>query len=748
MSRKERVSPLSTPGSGNRLEPLADTEIPAGSEGDGQPADGADVRLDSRLVILQEIGLALHSTLEPSKLIELILDSCIRYTGATTGSFILMEDNEVLRIVAARGLGADVSDEVTLRVGEGITGWVAEHGQPLNVPDVRRDSRYVMVKQHIRSGLAVPMNLNKRVVGVISVDSSRPENFDDDDLQLLVIVATQAAQVLQNARAYSDLRRSAQQHETMLEISQVMGSALDFEELFEKVMEILSAQRGMKRGFLALAQEESDELAIDLAYGLSSEEMAKGRYQKGEGIIGRVFRTGEPIGVRDVRQEPAFLGRTGAVAVGDEPVAFLACPILLEGETVGVLAVAKVFQSSDEFNDDLGFLEILANTLSQAVKIYRGVAKEKAKLLQENQLLREELGTRYKFDDIVGGSPAMQRVFSVVSSVARTRSTVLIRGDSGTGKELIAHAIHYNSPRADRPFVRVNCAAIPEHLLEPELFGHVKGSFTGAVADRKGKFVLADGGTIFLDEIGDMSPLLQAKILRVLQEREVEVVGSEDIVRVDVRIIAATHQNLEALIEAGKFREDLYYRLNVVPIMIPPLAERPEDIRLLSEHFLEKFRDVNDFGELTILGDSMRCLLRYSWPGNVRQLENVIERAAVLCEGNVIRPSDLPDLTVDFPRETKVGTGGAPQTLTEAVDVFLSGELGPAPNEGGLWDETLAVVEERLIRHGLEKAGGVQLRAAEVLGIHRNTLRKKIGQWSESRRASLHQIGADDEGVC
>ena len=748
MSRKERVSPLSTPGSGNRLEPLADTEGPAGSEGDGQPADGADVRLDSRLVILQEIGLALHSTLEPSKLIELILDSCIRYTGATTGSFILMEDNEVLRIVAARGLGADVSDEVTLRVGEGITGWVAEHGQPLNVPDVRRDSRYVMVKQHIRSGLAVPMNLNKRVVGVISVDSSRPENFDDDDLQLLVIVATQAAQVLQNARAYSDLRRSAQQHETMLEISQVMGSALDFEELFEKVMEILSAQRGMKRGFLALAQEESDELAIDLAYGLSSEEMAKGRYQKGEGIIGRVFRTGEPIGVRDVRQEPAFLGRTGAVAVGDEPVAFLACPILLEGETVGVLAVAKVFQSSDEFNDDLGFLEILANTLSQAVKIYRGVAKEKAKLLQENQLLREELGTRYKFDDIVGGSPAMQRVFSVVSSVARTRSTVLIRGDSGTGKELIAHAIHYNSPRADRPFVRVNCAAIPEHLLEPELFGHVKGSFTGAVADRKGKFVLADGGTIFLDEIGDMSPLLQAKILRVLQEREVEVVGSEDIVRVDVRIIAATHQNLEALIEAGKFREDLYYRLNVVPIMIPPLAERPEDIRLLSEHFLEKFRDVNDFGELTILGDSMRCLLRYSWPGNVRQLENVIERAAVLCEGNVIRPSDLPDLTVDFPRETKVGTGGAPQTLTEAVDVFLSGELGPAPNEGGLWDETLAVVEERLIRHGLEKAGGVQLRAAEVLGIHRNTLRKKIGQWSESRRASLHQIGADDEGVC
>ena len=701
------------------------------------------MRLDTRLSILQEISLALNSTLEPPKLIELILDSCIRYTGATTGSFILMDGDDVLRIVAARGLGTDVSDEVNLHVGEGITGWVAEHAMPLNIPDVRQDGRYVMVKEHIRSEVAVPMILNKKVVGVISVDSSRAENFDDDDLQLLLIVATQAAQILENARAFADLRRSAHEHQTMLEISQVMGSALDFEELFQQVMSILSRQREMARGFLVLAQEKSEELAIDLAYGLSAEEMAKGRYQKGEGIIGRVFRTGKPVGVRDVRQEPAFLGRTGAVALGDEPVAFLACPILLESETVGVLAVAKIFRSSEVFNEDLGFLEILANTLSQAVKIYRGVAKEKAELVQENLLLREELGTRYQFDDIVGGSPAMQRVFSVIGSVARTRSTVLIRGDSGTGKELIAHAIHHNSARAARAFVRVNCAAIPEHLLETELFGHVKGSFTGAVADRKGKFVLADGGTILLDEIGDMSPLLQAKILRVLQEREVEVVGGEDIVKVDVRIIAATHQDLEALIEAGEFREDLYYRLNVVPIIVPPLSDRPEDIRLLADHFLEKFRRANDFGQLVISRDAMRCVLRYSWPGNVRQLENVIERAAVLCEGGVIGPADLPDLTGADTQKKSAATGG-PNSLAEAVDAFLVGGLGSAPAAGTLWDDTVAVVEKRLIRHGLDQAGGVQLRAAEVLGIHRNTLRKKISQWPEALASSAHRSSASD----
>jgi Nif-specific regulatory protein len=393
---------------------------------------------------------------------------------------------------------------------------------------------------------------------------------------------------------------------------------------------------------------------------------------------------------------------------------------------VGVFGAVKAFPGDAEFEEDMALLQIVGSTLSQAVKIYRGAAQERAKLLQENRLLREELGTRYRFDNIVGSSPAMQRVFSIITNVAPARSTVLIRGESGTGKELIAHAIHFNSPRASRPFVRVNCAAIPENLLEAELFGHVKGSFTGALADRKGKFVLADGGTIFLDEIGDMSPLLQAKILRVLQEREVEAVGSEQVVKVDVRVLAATHQNLEALIEEKKFREDLYYRLNVVPIHVPPLRERLEDVKVLAEHFLAKFQKENGVPDVRFSADALRALLRYHWPGNVRELENVIERAVVLCDGKTIQVSDLPGLAgqAPVPHEPQAG---APGSLGEAVEQYLDGKFGPAPADGEIWDRAMGVVEDVLIRRAIERAGGVRLRAADILGIHRNTLRKKLG---------------------
>jgi len=720
------------------------------------------MKLDNRLAIIQEICLALNSTLEPDKLIELILDLSIRYTSATTGSVILLTDDNRLKIVAARGLGANVKEEVVLKVGEGITGWVALHGKPLNVPDVASDTRYVMVKEHIRSELAAPMLINRKVMGVISVDSTHPSNFTDEDLQLLTIVGTQAAQILENARSFSDLQRKVRQDETLLEISQALGSALDFEEMFGDVMEILSRRCFMSRGFLVLVDPETEDLSIEVAFGMTPEQVAKGRYQKGEGIIGTVFRTGKPYSAKDIRLDPAFLGRTGAFRSKDEQLSFLAVPILLENVVMGVFGAVKAYPGDAELDDDLGLLQIVASTLSQAVKIHRGVVQEKARLLRENTRLREELGTRYRFDNIVGSSPAMQKVFSIITNVAPTKATVLIRGESGTGKELIAHAIHFNSPRREQPFVRVNCAAIPENLLEGELFGHVKGSFTGAVADRKGKFVLADGGTIFLDEIGDMSPLLQAKILRVLQEREVEAVGAEHVTKVDVRIIAATHRALEALIGEGKFREDLYYRLNVVPIVVPPLRERPEDIRVLTEHFLEKFKKENDLAELRLSPDALRLLLRHPWPGNVRELENAVERAVVLSDGKLIVASDFPGLgdRVEGAERTAVGDTGAaigdrraaagpgsasaagreagwtspgsPATLAEAVELYLDGVFGSPPPDGEIWSGTMQVVEDVLIRRALQRVGGVRLQAADLLGIHRNTLRKKLSEGQEA----------------
>ena len=336
-------------------------------------------------------------------------------------------------------------------------------------------------------------------------------------------------------------------------------------------------------------------------------------------------------------------------------------------------------------------------------------------------MLKAELRERYNFDGIVGNSPAIQAIFQTIVSVAPTRSTVLVRGESGTGKELIANAIHYNSPRSEGPFVRVNCAAIPEPLLEAELFGHVKGSFTGAIADRKGKFVLADGGTIFLDEIGDMSPMLQAKMLRVLQEKEVDTVGSETPLQVDVRVIAATHRDLEQLVQDGTFREDLYYRLNVVPIAMPPLRDHSEDIRLLAQHFLDKFSTENDLPPMKLGKDALRELMAYSWPGNVRELENLIERAVILCDGTKIHAADIPSLRNDAnPRRPDVED----KTLDSSVSEHFHSLLGSS-SSSEIWSDTMEVVEKTLLSEALERCYGVRLRAADLLGIHRNTLRKK-----------------------
>ncbi len=735
MTLSERSSKPSKPPFVPPTERSVSEEPPAAGPSSTGRSDGEGPRkLDNRLAIIQEICLALNSTLEPGRLIELILDLSIRYTGATTGSVILLSDDRRLKIVASRGLGANVGEEVVLKVGQGITGWVALHGKPLNIPEVGRDSRYVMVKEHIQSEMAVPMVLNRKVMGVISVDSTRPGNFTSEDEQLLTIVGTQAAQILENAKFFDRLQRKVRQDETLLELSQALGSALDLEELFKNVMEILSRRNQLTRGFLVLVDPETEELSIEVAYALTSEQIAKGKYQKGEGIMGTVFRTGKPYGAKDISLDPAFLGRTGAIHPQEEQLSFLAVPILLENAVVGVLGAVKTFPGDSEFDEDLDLLQIVASTLSQAVKIYRGVAKEKEALVRENKMLRRELVTRYQFDNIIGSSPAMQKVFAIVTNVAPTRSTVLIRGESGTGKELIAHAIHFNSPRKDRPFVRVNCAAIPEQLLEGELFGHLKGSFTGAVSDRKGKFILADGGTIFLDEIGDMSQQLQAKILRVLQEREVEAVGAESAVKVDVRIIAATHQDLEQLIAEKKFREDLYYRLNVVPISVPPLRERPEDIRVLAEHFLEKFQKENGLRDLKLSPEALRVLLRHYWPGNVRELENAVERAVVLSDGELILPADFLGI-LDRPmttasREARLAPMG-PQSLTEAVQHYMDGLFGSPPPDGEIWDKTMTVVEDVLIRRALTRVKGVRLQAADLLGIHRNTLRKKLGDFQE-----------------
>ena len=348
-----------------------------------------------------------------------------------------------------------------------------------------------------------------------------------------------------------------------------------------------------------------------------------------------------------------------------------------------------------------GAIDYLTKPLNLEELLHRiRLVNDRYRIINENRELREALQERYRIEGIIGESGRMLEVLSMVRRVAPSEATVLIRGESGTGKELIANAIHFGSPRARGPLVKVNCAALPDALLESELFGHEKGAFTGAIGSRQGRFELANGGTIFLDEIGDLPLHLQAKLLRVLQEREYEKVGSSRPVKVNVRIVAASHRPLETLIKAGQLREDLYYRLNVVTISIPPLRERRSDVALLIDHFLRRFAEKNGKTIRGLAHEAREILLRYDYPGNVRELENIIERAVVLTRDDVIDSGDLP-LTV---QEPEVADGDRETNLTVAVEAL----------------------ERHMIRDALARSDGVQTRAAELLGISERGLRYKL----------------------
>jgi two-component system, NtrC family, response regulator len=337
-------------------------------------------------------------------------------------------------------------------------------------------------------------------------------------------------------------------------------------------------------------------------------------------------------------------------------------------------------------------------------------ALEYRHLLLKNRLLTQDLDKKYGFPNIVGESKAIQEILALVKRVAGSKATVLISGESGTGKELIARAIHQLSPRASKTFISVNCAALTETLLESELFGHERGAFTHAVAMRKGRFELADAGTLFLDEVGEMSPALQVKVLRVLQEMEFERVGGTRTIKVDVRVVAATNKDLKEEVEAGSFREDLYYRLNVVHLNIPPLRQRPEDIPMLAAHFLKKYSAENIRGEVRMSPEALKLLIQYAWPGNVRELENVMERAVILCGDNLITGNDLPG---------ELAAGRTEPTVD--IDLFIP-LTKPLP-------EALEQIEEQMIRRALDASGQIQVRAAEMLGITKSLLQYKLKKY-------------------
>jgi Nif-specific regulatory protein len=484
----------------------------------------------------------------------------------------------------------------------------------------------------------------------------------------------------------------------LLEVSKVLNASFDLEKNLSRVMHVLGDFLEMERGSVFLLDHTIKELKIVAAHGLTKEQIARGKYRIGEGIVGRVLERNSPMVIPNVGEEPLFLNKTGS-RVGKNGISFLCVPITFKGTSIGVLSVDRIFKDKAiTIDEDIRVLEVLASIIAQYVILWEHYRE--SELEREN--LKRELKGKYRLPNIIGTSDKMQEVFEAVHRVADSKATVILYGESGTGKELIAKAIHYMSPRAQCPFVKFNCASIPEGLLESELFGHEKGAFTGAINLRKGRFEIAHGGTILLDEIGDLPVNLQPKILRVLQEKEFERVGGERTFKVDVRLIAATSRNLEELVQRGTFREDLFYRLNVVPLVLPPLRERKEDITLLVDFFLNLFNNENK-KRVSLSPEALRVLADYSWPGNVRELENTVERLVVMSDGHVIGTSDLP-INLKLPSHEEV----------------LQKESLPA----GIED-----IEKSSIMDALEKTGWIQAKAARMLGLTPRQIGYKIKKY-------------------
>ncbi len=439
-------------------------------------------------------------------------------------------------------------------------------------------------------------------------------------------------------------RREVRKLATLVEIGRILADASNLKTAFSATLETLGRHHGMVRSFVMLLDQESAKIRIEGTYGLNQESAHRVSYRIGEGVIGRVVQSGRPVVVPQVSREPLLLNRLRGYEqhVTRKEISFICVPVVMGGKAIGVIGADLIYREERDYDRTTKFLSVIATMTAQALKVRQGLEADKKRLLDENTHLRQELRERYDFGHIIGNSNPMRLVYEQVTQVARTNTTVLLRGESGTGKEMLAHAIHYNSLRASKPFVKISCAALPNTLIESELFGYEKGAFTGAQSRKKGRFELADGGTLFLDEIGDLDLATQVKLLRVLQEREFERLGGVETIKVNVRLIVATNKDLEEAIKRTQFREDLYYRLNVFTIFMPPLRERKPDILLLAEHFVEKFEREHSKRIKRISTPAIDMLTSYHWPGNVRELENVIERAVLVCESNVIHGHHLP----------------------------------------------------------------------------------------------------------
>ncbi len=524
----------------------------------------------------------------------------------------------------------------------------------------------------------------------------------------------------QAAESSSDL---ALESLVLSEAAQLFGRSLEPEVTLPAVLRLLSQLVGLNRGRVVLPDEDGQALRIQHAYGLRPEERRRGVYAPGEGITGRVMATGRVSVVQDVDSEPDFLFR----AVNRETlppgiVCFIAVPILTDGAPLGVLACHRLRNRPRPFQSDLHVLQIVAAMIGQALRLSTLVRERTSRLEQQNRALRSALEREgLQQHGILGRSPLLKGALKQAIRVADTEATVMLLGESGTGKEKFARMIHANSERRDGAFICINCAAIPDQLLETELFGHERGAFTGAVRTRHGKVELAEGGTLFLDEIGDMNLELQAKLLRLLQEKTVQRVGGDRDIPVNIRVITATHQDLQRAVNQGRFRLDLFYRLNVIPLQLPSLRDRVGDVALLARHFLSSFNHRHR-RSLTFGPGVIARLESFPWPGNIRQLENVIERTVLVVAGPSICAADIEPILREESAIDRGADSHAPP-LTPQPAIAAAGNAGRPYQRV---DETAPEVLHAMIR----RCRGNKTQAARELGLTARQLHyrlKKLG---------------------
>jgi Nif-specific regulatory protein len=497
----------------------------------------------------------------------------------------------------------------------------------------------------------------------------------------------------------------------LYEIAKLLTDTLDLKNVMEKSLAILKHELKLQRSAIYLYNEDSKNLDIFAAIDLSTEQQKISSYRLGEGATGLAGESKEPIVIENVHNNILFLNKSGGRR--NETISYIAVPMLVKNELIGVLSANLNGASITDFDETIRILTIVSSMFAQAKFVHGRIQSERERLNDENAYYKEEVLKASSFERIIGKSDAILHVYEIIHKVAPSRATILIRGETGTGKELIASAIHSMSTRREGPLIKLNCAAISETLLESELFGHEKGAFTDAKEMRKGRFELAHKGTLFLDEIGDISQALQVKLLRVMQEQEFERVGGSKTVKVDVRLVAATNRNLEEMVKNGTFREDLYYRLNVIPIHLPPLRKRGMDINLLCNHFLEKYSKEHQ-KKLFFTNEARTMLKSYPWPGNIRELENLMERIVLLADTNAVDDrlvaSLLPNVTIKD-------------------DTFIIPNSTPTSTQSTPTQDSITQMEKEAIIQALFTCKGIQSKAAAMLGMSARQIGYKIKKY-------------------